>query len=553
MNRPDDPNTRPAVLTGQDSLRFATNTTWRLRVHMMTTEVLQRWRVYRYKFNPSWPALPDPLEHYFGSLEGLLDRVGMLEGDYFLIGPDGWPDTYVNTYLRSGEMRVLSDHTRRKYNHSVAMWLNFLLRREPTRHWYEATSKDIDDCKFWRMTDKRNPWRVEGTTWNGDLAALSAFYTWMADNHSIRNPITLRKLHSWHRSPTSLSDTHKSDGSEKKAAASAGSRNRNVKWFTPNAVRRWVDLGLRGLGPDGLDAPVWRGRNDERDAAFADLLYGTGLRLQEAGSLLIDELPPRDPNHSIYTCRLADSCAKRCLGRDYWMPRSVRKELDRYIGPEGERWRAVARAQHAGRYDNLPNLDVISSVHGDRWGIWHRDTDTISYESLNTLGPEARRRLFKRTPCGLEPLALWLNEDGLPRAHHAWENTFKIANHRIQQLATKNSQLGITNFVCRPHKLRHSFAFKWYVTGRLLYEPTLGYLTEGELRAFRDQFGNVWDLVRTLLGHRDLMTTMYIYLEPFRALDIEVLFGIVQQLDPDTLDVIYRHDARIRTDPWENL
>jgi site-specific recombinase XerD len=117
-----------------------------------------------------------------------------------------------------------------------------------------------------------------------------------------------------------------------------------VKWLTPRAYRRWVDWGLRGLNLEGLDARVWRGRNAERDAAFAHLLYGTGLRLQEAGSLLIDELPTFDPNRRFYRCRLADMCAKRSHGRKFWMPRRVREELDQYISPEGERSRAVARA-----------------------------------------------------------------------------------------------------------------------------------------------------------------------------------------------------------------
>ncbi len=32
----------------------------------------------------------------------------------------------------------------------------------------------------------------------------------------------------------------------------------------------WRDVGLRGRLPDGRVDPAWRGRHDERNAAFAD-------------------------------------------------------------------------------------------------------------------------------------------------------------------------------------------------------------------------------------------------------------------------------------------
>ena len=38
-------------------------------------------------------------------------------------------------------------------------------------------------------------------------------------------------------------------------------------------------VGLRGYGADGLPDSGWRGRNDDRNAAFAGLLFESGLRL----------------------------------------------------------------------------------------------------------------------------------------------------------------------------------------------------------------------------------------------------------------------------------
>jgi len=39
----------------------------------------------------------------------------------------------------------------------------------------------------------------------------------------------------------------------------------------------WRDVGLRGRLPDGRRDTSWRGRHDERNALFADLLIYTGL------------------------------------------------------------------------------------------------------------------------------------------------------------------------------------------------------------------------------------------------------------------------------------
>ncbi len=228
------------------------------------------------------------------------------------------------------------------------------------------------------------------------------------------------------------------------------------------------------------------------------------------------------------------------------MPRAVREELDQYSRREGERRRAIARAQRAHRYESLPDVRLVEKLRGRVVRLRRHGNEASQDVPLDVLGPQERRRLFRETTRGLEPLALWLNEDGFPRAHHGWENTFQTANRRIRRL-------GIQNFVCRPDKLRHSFAFAWYIIGRLLYERQLGHLTADETRDFRVQFGDTWDLVRTLLGHASLATTMKIYLEPFQTLEVQTLVETASQLDPDMFDLFFRPDWRIRTDPLEHI
>jgi integrase len=106
-------------------------------------------------------------------------------------------------------------------------------------------------------------------------------------------------------------------------------------------------------------------------------------------------------------------------------------------------------------------------------------------------------------------------------------------------------------FRATPHHLRHSYALKWYSVGKLLYEARFAHLTQEELRDFRAQFGDSWQLVALLLGHRDPRTTMGVYLEPFRALDVELLFEHAAGVPiRELLAIIYRDHPQVRTDPY---
>jgi integrase len=138
---------------------------------------------------------------------------------------------------------------------------------------------------------------------------------------------------------------------------------------------------------------------------------------------------------------------------------------------------------------------------------------------------------------------LWLNEDGLPRTPHGWEHTFSQANDRI-------ARLGLSSFSATPHTLRHSCALRWYAVGRLAYERRLAHLSEEETKDFRAQFGDTWDLVATILGHRNPETTRRHYLEPFRALDVEMLLHHAQQAAVESFLASYLADhPLVRTDP----
>jgi hypothetical protein len=207
---------------------------------------------------------------------------GRKKGQPFLIGPSGRPDLRVNAFFLSRRVRRMSSLTWRKYAQSLGLWQNFLAATG--RMWDEASERDAEYFKEWRLTEKANPWPVGGSTFRGNLAALRTFYAWAAREYGVSNPVA------------SAGDFD---------LMPHGVRDSDVKWLDPGGYARWRDLGLRGLDCAGRADPRWHGRHGQRDAAFADGLYSTGLRLTEWASVLLTELPPDDVQRGFFTCVLA--------------------------------------------------------------------------------------------------------------------------------------------------------------------------------------------------------------------------------------------------------
>ena len=119
--------------------------------------------------------------------------------------------------------------------------------------------------------------------------------------------------------------------------------------------------------------------------------------------------------------------------------------------------------------------------------------------------------LFTEGPHGLEPLWLWLNEQGLPFGVHSWEGVFRAANERCERVLTPPRRIGLDPHqvyapYATPHSARHSFALYMLVVLNVLMDQKYG-LTEEERREFRQLYGDPWFMVQQLLGHASRETT----------------------------------------------
>lgn len=107
---------------------------------------------------------------------------------------------------------------------------------------------------------------MSGAKSNREVAACRLFCEWQVRRGAIA------------ASPVVLGNVRRRDGSTVSAAElrSRDVRSSRVNWLTPRAYRRWRDVGLGGYTPPDLPQAGWRGRNDGRNIAFAELAWPSG-------------------------------------------------------------------------------------------------------------------------------------------------------------------------------------------------------------------------------------------------------------------------------------
>ena len=434
-----------------------------------------------------------------GSWDDLAERereLGIMEGQPFLLAPDGWPDRDVISYLNSGSFRRLATESQKSYATDLKVHLTFLASQGID--WRDATVNHFLDYEFWRRRDSRNVRRVGGAKFARELAACRRFYEWQVRRGTMD------------RSPVEVDEVWRRDGTVGAAVRlrPSNARSSRVKWLTPLAYRRWRDVGLSGYGADGLRDGRWRGRNDIRNAAFSDLLWLSGLRLREAATLLSLEIP--EPGGGGFTRGRVGEAAAKGGGRDFWASDRSLRGMDAYR--DSTRAAAVRRAQEEGRYAELDGAMVMSSPSADRRIDLTDERGVTGRVSLDALSAEDRCKLFVEGGGGLEPAMVWLTESGMPMPYPTWQKVFAVASARC---ASQGVEIR-----CHPHMLRHSFALWMLVTLMRAFDRRFG-LTPKERDEYRKLFGDPYVCVQTLLGHRSRETTERIYLEPVIGLQVE--------------------------------
>src|SRR5262249_19282351 len=209
------------------------------------------------------------------------EEAGGEAGDPILLSPGHQGDPLLSLYFQSAEFRRYRAETRRNYTRDIALLLTFLWGRD--KAWTDAGQRDLEDYEHWRRFATENPARIGGTKWDRELAAFISLYKWaVRNNYAARSPVAMRQVRD-------------RDGNARTVAAvrAKDARPSNVHWLTPRAWRRWIDIGLRGHGRDGVPEAGWASRVEDRNAAFTRLLVSSGLRRAEGGSMLTFEVPAR--------------------------------------------------------------------------------------------------------------------------------------------------------------------------------------------------------------------------------------------------------------------
>ncbi|WP_327295475.1 MULTISPECIES: integrase [unclassified Streptomyces] len=514
--------------------------------------ILESWTVDFYDFNsrpPDTEVLGLPA---LGDLHERAVRNGARHGTPVILPPSGRPDFRINLFFREGRMAASQPGTWRRYAYALVVWLDFLDAVGTT--WDRATVRDVEAFKDWRITDTRNTERVRPTSFDTDRAGLNSFYSWASSRFGITNPVATV------RTDDETSTRQAYSRGRRDPLRPAGSTSRQVKWLLRDALEQWRDIGLRGYGFDGLRRAGRQtgGFNEDRDTAFVDGLYGTGLRLREWASVLDVELPGSG-GERMGTAWLAAKCVKGGReGRTYWIPRQVLRSVDGYLDPlEGSRAEVISRAQREGRYDRLNGVRIVTGHDSRARKLRVTTADGSETVALDELSPDDRRLLFRRNPQGLEPLWVWLSVNGLPKKPHSWEDTFDAANRRVaeawlcktdpdgrvgedqQEQVRRECPLWVT-----PHMCRHSFALKWFSILSLLEERRLEGFSPDEIEDFRDQLGDIWLQLAVLLGHRHPDTTREYYLEPFTGLQVSYLMALLDDDERSGVDTLVRIFAR---------
>jgi len=413
----------------------------------------------------------------------------------FALDDDGRPMAEFNLYFRMlPRLGVRSINTWKAYSLDVFRFARFL--STSGKPLLDATIDDIEAYRKVRLLGGDNP--VGEQTWTREVVALEGFYRWAVTKGLIaEQPFVYRQTGQRCRN----------------TAKSRRRLDRDVRSLSFDQFVFFRNVGLRGLLPDGSSDTRFIGQHRLRNTLFADLLVTTGLRLEEASTLLACEIPVGDAHERSAVIRLGDFTAKGNKPRDVRLPARLVRSLAFYL--RSERSFVVARANEqqsitawAGAAWRCqwaePRISVTGSFRGPAGSV-----------KVARLLPAERLRLVVDHKGSLEPIALFVGQAGRPLQPEAWERVFQRASERCASFEAAPGVPPMPRSVT-PHLLRHSYAvhtLRELVRDQIRQETgrQAGGDTPG-ITALRHIAGNPVRILQKLLGHSQVSTT-YIYLD----------------------------------------
>ena len=422
------------------------------------------------------------------SSEGLDAHVPMILRDGVLYDPD--LDRFFRDLPLNG---VRSRHSLRAYGYDVLVWTRFLSEACAKTIWQADRHDVLAYHRVRRRADAGQ--RISAASWNRAVACLDRLYRWGVQEGLIADaPFTHRSV--WRQGYAG----RRSQVAARNDAYEPAARRADVSFVTLDDYRRFRDVGLKALLPDGRSRPGARDRNGIRNALFADLLVTTGLRLEEASSLFTSDLvfAGQHLGRQVWL-DLPDAQTKGDRGRQILVPARLLEHVRAYV--DVERAHAVGKFQQRSAWQSIERPIF---VHRERHAAWLRLLDGGDI-ALDLLDPEERFRIIVCASDGTpsEPAALWLSEVGMPVQPNSWEVIFARASRRCRSFGF---DVNIS-----PHQLRHTFAV--HMLAMLIQHRIRdAALPAGSMEGYRQMLGDPLQQVQRLLGHASLTTT-YIYLD----------------------------------------
>ena len=388
---------------------------------------------------------------------------------------------------------VRSRHSLRAYGYDVTVWLRFLADARDKTVW-EADRSDVED--FHRVRRRGEPGsRISAASWNRSVAAIDKLYEWgVREGLLSRSPFSHREVWRRNRARGQNQIVARNDAFEARV------KRADIRFITLEDFRRFRDVGLRGLAPDGDVRPSARDRNGLRNSLFAEMLVVTGLRLEEASSLLAFEVETLSVSGSSMRqtwFNLPAGLTKGERGRAILLPDGLLHRLLTYI--RVERAHATAKFKARQGSTSIARPIFVRRLVSGQANLTLVDGRPVSLEAFT---PDERARLIVCDPgnAPTEPAVLWLTEVGQPVRPNSWEVAFARACRRCQ---ANGFAIDIS-----PHQLRHTFAV--HMLAMLIQrqlEGAASTISTGPAESYRRLLGDPLQQVQRLLGHASLETT----------------------------------------------